>query len=164
MLLHHSPDLHKVISYNIACQWSKHLLEWLKALPWKVWPKNVGSYITVISKLHVNAHNPCPTNISLNYIDGAGHTDGEAIEHTHVMTGQLNGSTKQMAPGFHHDMLDTHWKFWTWQNIVSFGEWICFYKLFLHEVQSNHRFLTLQKALCSIYGCWRTWRPLWLIL
>ena len=123
MLLHHSPDLHKVISYDIACQWSKHLLERLKALPQKVRPKNVGSYITVIPKLHVNAHNPpCPTDFSLNYVNGAGCTDGEAIEHTHAIMGLLSGSTKQMGPGFCHDTLDTHWQFWNWQQIVGFGE------------------------------------------
>ena len=122
MLQHHSMKLHKVFSYNIACQWSKHVLGQLMALLWQIQPKSISSYIMVIPKLHVNAHNPpCPTDFSLNYIDSAGRTDGEAIECTHAMTGLLSGSTKQMGPGYRHDALDTHWQFWNWQKIIGLG-------------------------------------------
>ena len=120
ILRHHSTQLHKVLSYDIACQWSKYLPERLKALPQIVRPQSIGSYITVIPKLHVNAHNPpCPTDYSLNYVDGAGRTDGEAIERTHATTGLLSGSTKQMGPRYRHDALDTHW-----QRIVGLGKLI----------------------------------------
>lgn len=120
ILQHHSSALHKVISYDIACQWSKHLLKRLRALPRKIRLKEVGSYITVIPKLHSNAHNPpCPTAYSLNYIDGAGCTNGEAIERTYAATGLLSGSTKQMGPGYRHDSLDTHWQFWNWGKITG---------------------------------------------
>ena len=48
--------------------------------PQIVHSQSIGSYITVIPKLHINAHNPpCPTDYSLNYVDGAGHRDSEAI-------------------------------------------------------------------------------------
>ena len=61
---------------------------------------------------------------SLNYVGGAGRTDGEAIECTHATTGLLSGSTKQMGPGYRHDALDTHWQFWNWQKIVGLGKLI----------------------------------------
>ena len=81
ILCHHSMQLHKVLSYDIACQWSKYLPKRLKALLQIVHHQSIGSYITVIPKLHVNTHNPpCPTDYSLNYVDGVSCTDGEAIE------------------------------------------------------------------------------------
>ena len=61
---------------------------------------------------------------SLNYVDGAGRTDGKVIECTHTTTGLLSGSTKQMGPGYHHDALDMHWQFWNWQKIVGLGKLI----------------------------------------
>lgn len=126
MLRHHDPDLQKVISYDIACQWTKNLYGRLPDLPALVRPTNLASLKAnleaVIPELHVHSHKPpCPTDFSLNYLEGAGRTDGEAIERLHSMAGPVYASTKQMGPGYRHDSLDTHWQFWNWQKIVGMG-------------------------------------------
>jgi hypothetical protein len=73
----------------------------------------------VIPKLHVYSHKlKCQTDYSLNYLCGAGRTDGEGIERTHSNTGPVCASTKQMGPD---DGLDWHWTHWNWQKIVGFG-------------------------------------------
>ena len=122
VLNHHDPSLHKVVSYDIACQWVKHLLECLSKLPSAIRP-TVGSFEVVILKLHVHSHNPsCLTDYSFNYLEGTGHTDGEGIERVHLMLGPLSVSTKQMGLGYHHDGMDSHWLFWNWQKIIGMGK------------------------------------------
>jgi hypothetical protein len=122
VLGHHDPSLHKVVSYDITCQWIKHLLERLSKLPSAIRP-TVGSFEVVIPKLHVHSHNPpCPTDYSFNYLQGAGRTDGEGIEQVHSMSGPMSASTKQMGPGYRHDYMDAHWLFWNWQKIIGMGK------------------------------------------
>ena len=155
ILHHHSTQLHKVLSYDITCQWSKYLPERLKALPWIVCPQSIGSYVTVIPKLHINAHNPpCPMDYLLNYVNGASCTVSKAIECTHATTGLLSGSTKQMGPGYCHDALDMHWQFWNWQKIVGLGKLITLKSSCL---DLTHHLIgsLLYKKLFAVYYCCR---------
>lgn len=123
MLRFHDPSLHKVVSYDIACQWSKSLLDRLAVLPKIVRPSDVGTLETLIPKLHVHSHNPpCPTVNSLNFREGVGRTDGEGIERVHSMSGPICASTKQMGPGYRHDAMDANWLFWNWQKVVGMGK------------------------------------------
>ena len=81
----HSMALHKIITYNISCQWSIHLESWLKKLLHSVRISDISSHNNLIPKLHILAHKaPWPTQHSHNYQPGCGHTDGEGIEHTHT--------------------------------------------------------------------------------
>src|SRR5882724_7168418 len=84
VLKHHDTNLHKVVSYDIACQWSVNLPECLAKLPSNIRPPALGSTDIVIPKLHVYSHKlNCKTDYSLNYLWGARHMDGEGIERTH---------------------------------------------------------------------------------
>jgi hypothetical protein len=121
-LKHHNRELQKVISYDIACQWWINLLKCLNKLPLHIRPPPLGPTDVVIPKLHVYSHKlECQTDYSLNYLPGAGRTDGEGIERTHSNTGPVCASTKQMGPGSRHDSLDWHWVHWNWQKIVGMG-------------------------------------------
>jgi len=132
ILKHHDTNLHKVVSYNIACQWSVNLPECLAKLPSNIRPPALGSTDIVIPKLHVYSHKlNCQTDYSLNYLRGAGRTDGEGIERTHSNTGPVSASTKQMGPGYHHDSLDWHWTHWNWQKFVGLGKCYCHFILFI---------------------------------
>ena len=123
VLKHHSTSLHKIITYDIACQWSKNLEARLNKLPSSIRLSNIGSHDELIPKLHVLAHKaPCPTQRSLNYHVGSGCTDGEGIEHTHAASGPLCAATKQMGPGYRHDAIDSQWNHWNWCKVVGLGK------------------------------------------
>lgn len=120
---HHSTALHKVITYDIACQWSIYLESRLKKLPPGVRVSEIGSHDDLVPKLHALAHKaPCPTQRSLNYQPGCGRTDGEGIERTHAASGPLSAATKQMGPGYRHDAMDSQWNHWNWRKIVGLGK------------------------------------------
>jgi Kyakuja-Dileera-Zisupton transposase len=130
ILRYHSKHLRKIITYDIVCQWWRHLLERLALLPEHIRPTVIeGTLQFAIPKLHIYSHKevPCQTDFSLNLMPGAGRTDGEGIERTHSNTGPVCNSTKQMGPGARHDTLDCHWAHWNWQKIVGMGASLCEY-------------------------------------
>lgn len=123
VLRHHNSTLPKVASYDIACQWSKHLISRLKSLPPLVRLVLALHLIRfVIPKLHIHAHTQlCQRTYSLNNLPGAGNTDGEGIERPWANTGPVATSTTEMGPGSRHDTLDDHWGHWNWQKLVGLG-------------------------------------------
>lgn len=125
LLRHHDNRLHKVASYDIACQWSKHLIARLKLLPPLV-RLSLTIYIIrfVIPKLHIHAHTQeCQRTYSLHHLPGAGETDGEGVERPWANTGPVATSTTEMGPGSRQDTLADHWGHWNWQKLVGLGKY-----------------------------------------
>lgn len=76
-------SIRRVLSYDIACQWSVHLPARLTALPDHVrFELPVGADLRyAIPKFHLRAHkHEGHDRYSFYYIPGVGHTDGEEIE------------------------------------------------------------------------------------
>jgi hypothetical protein len=70
------------VSYDIACQWNKHLWERMSRYPTKIHLSHTTKVITfLVPKFHLPAHiSACQTNFSFNLIKGMARTDGEAPE------------------------------------------------------------------------------------
>jgi hypothetical protein len=127
VLRHHDPQLPKIFSYDIVCQWWKRLMERLAELPELVRCSLILPLIAfVIPKLHIHAHTIlCHILYSLNLIPGSGQTDGEGIERPWANIGGIASSTRIMGPGARHDTVDDHWGNWNWQKLVGLGEFVC---------------------------------------
>ncbi|KAJ7481074.1 hypothetical protein B0H11DRAFT_1724414, partial [Mycena galericulata] len=122
LLRHHDARLVKFISYDICCQWSKHLIERLKKLPNNIRLTVVMTLVYLIPKLHIYGHKLlCQLLFSLNYTPGSARTDGEGIERPWANIGPVATSTREMGPGSRHDTLDDHWGHWNWQKLVGLG-------------------------------------------
>ncbi|KAG2365204.1 hypothetical protein BDR07DRAFT_1449868 [Suillus spraguei] len=88
------------VSYDIACQWHKHLWSRMLSLP----PSHHFNYF------HLPAHvSKCQTIFSFNFTRFVGRTDGEAPD------------TKAMGPGCRRDTLDDHFGDWNWKKVVGLG-------------------------------------------
>jgi hypothetical protein len=123
ILRHHDPKLPKVASYDIACQWSIHLLERIKKLPPLVRLQIILQLTFAIPKLHIYGHKlQCQVSYSLHLHPGVGNTDGEGIERSHAFIGPLGTSTREMGPGSRHDTLDDAWGYWNWLKLISLGK------------------------------------------
>ncbi|KAJ7459117.1 hypothetical protein B0H11DRAFT_2160606 [Mycena galericulata] len=124
LLRHHDPNLMKYISYDICCQWSKHLIERLKQLPPGLRLTLVLALVRfIIPKLHIYGHKLlCRLLFSLNWIRGSARTDGEGIERPWANIGPVATSTREMGPGSRLDTLDDHWMHWNWQKLVGLGQ------------------------------------------
>ncbi len=124
LLRHHDSRLNKLVSYDIACQWSKHVLERLQKLPPLVRLQIASNAIRfAIPKLHIHGHTQfCQRTYSLNYLPGVGRTDGEGIERPWANIGATSTSTRAMGPGARIETLNDHWSHWNWQKIIGMGE------------------------------------------
>ncbi|KAG9218105.1 hypothetical protein CCMSSC00406_0010126 [Pleurotus cornucopiae] len=123
LMRHHKPEVGIVVSYDIACQWSKSILERLKKLPSLVRLNLIAQLIRfAVPKLHIHSHTRhCQENYSLNYLPGVGRTDGEGIERPWANIGATATSTRVMGPGSRIETLNDHWSHWNWQKTLGLG-------------------------------------------
>ncbi|KAG9316187.1 hypothetical protein JVU11DRAFT_2209 [Chiua virens] len=111
------------ISYDIACQWYKHLWSRMVQVP-KVWHINPTSkdVTFLVPKFHLPTHvAECHWLFSFNLVRGVGRTDGEAPERGWADINPTASSTKEMGPGSRHDTIDDHFGDWNWKKVINLG-------------------------------------------
>lgn len=111
-----------VISYDIACQWSKNLKSRLQTMDNDFFLFNEGVNTKyLVPKFHLPAHiMACRNQYSFNYAHGVGRTDGEGIERGWNEINPLATSTREMGPGTRRDIIDAHFGDHNWRKIISF--------------------------------------------
>ncbi|KAJ7821058.1 hypothetical protein B0H13DRAFT_1920967 [Mycena leptocephala] len=121
ILRHKHARQHKIVSYDIVCQWWKGLMERLKALPPLVRIHIILELFRfVIPKMHIHSHTLlCQLLFSLNLVPGSAQTDGEGIERPWAWIGGLAGSTRASGPGSRADALDSAWSYWNWIKLLG---------------------------------------------
>lgn len=113
-----------LISYDIACQWSRNLAKRVRAFPLSMQEVFLRILILfAVPKFHLPAHgSKCQSPYNLGFIEGAGRVDGEGIERGWSLMNSIATATREMGPGFRHDTMDDHWQSLNWRKIVSLGE------------------------------------------
>jgi Kyakuja-Dileera-Zisupton transposase len=121
--LKHNPPLEVVLSYDIACQWSKKFPLRCALYPSHLNPFSRGiKFFYYVPKFHLPAHvSSCQSSYSLNYSPGVGRTDGESPERGWSSTNDLAYSTREMGPGSRRDVLDDNFGDANWWKIVRMG-------------------------------------------
>ncbi|KAH0825947.1 hypothetical protein J3R83DRAFT_7542 [Lanmaoa asiatica] len=107
--IRHFPSPTRVFaSYDIACQWSKHLWERVKTLPPTLrFDHENGRIDFAVPKFHLPVHKEtCQLNYSFNFIPWVGRTDGKAPERGWANINPVALSTEEMGPGSRRDTLD----------------------------------------------------------
>ncbi|KAJ3734621.1 hypothetical protein DFJ43DRAFT_1130773 [Lentinula guzmanii] len=122
-LWHHDPAFTKVVSYDIACQWHKNVVRRVKLLPSLVsWDLSLHKIFFAIPKLHIHGHQlACQLRFSLNWLWGAGRTDGEGVERPWAHLGPIASSTRDMGPGSRHGTMNDHFGHWNWVKLTGLG-------------------------------------------
>ncbi|KAJ7029322.1 hypothetical protein C8F04DRAFT_1264984 [Mycena alexandri] len=110
-----------ILSYDIACQYSKHFWTRMESLPAamhlvveqaRVWFK--------IPNFHLPPHKPpCHSPYSFHYMWGAGRTHGETVEQNWEFTNGAAASTKMMGLGTRAATLEDLFGFHNWRRLVS---------------------------------------------
>ncbi len=113
----------KLVTYDIACQWVKGLLERVAKFPSHLQiALPTGRIKYGIPKLHWHGHErKNDSQFSLNYIPGAARNDGEGIERRWWWVQPVANSTKTMGPGRRQGTLEDQWGYANWRTIVDFG-------------------------------------------
>ncbi|KAJ6545928.1 hypothetical protein B0H10DRAFT_1754290, partial [Mycena sp. CBHHK59/15] len=110
-----------ILSYDIACQYSKNFWARMLGLPTamhlvieqaRVWFK--------VPNFHLPPHKPaCHSPFSFHYMWGAGRTHGETVEQNWEFTNGAAASTKMMGLGTRHATLEDLFGFHNWRRLVS---------------------------------------------
>ncbi|KAJ7884013.1 hypothetical protein B0H13DRAFT_1628846 [Mycena leptocephala] len=114
--------LYLILSYNIACQYSKKFWERMTGLPTAMHldPTKTNIWFKV-PNFHILGHKwPCHSPFSFHWMWGAGKTDGEDVEQNWDFTNGAAGSTKMMGPGGRHVFLEGLFAFHNWTRTVSY--------------------------------------------
>lgn len=113
-----------VISYDIACQWSKHVLDRFTKLPDGIADAALSMTLYfVVPKLHLRSHKiDCQGNFSFNNLVGVGRTDGEGVERNWSSNNDAAGATREMREGHRHDTLDDVFHDYNYRKITDLGE------------------------------------------
>ncbi|KIK77166.1 hypothetical protein PAXRUDRAFT_393130 [Paxillus rubicundulus Ve08.2h10] len=114
------------VSYDIVCQWERHLWERMLTLPFTLhFPFTERKVTTFVPKFHLPAHvAECQWKYTFNYIKGAARTDGEAPERGWSTLNAASSSTKEMGPGHRRDVLDDLMGDSNWKKRIGLGETI----------------------------------------
>jgi hypothetical protein len=114
--------LYIILSYDIACQYSKNFWTRMKDLPEAMHldPKKTTVWFKV-PNFHILGHKwPCHSPFSFHWMWGAGMTDGEVVEQNWEFLNGAAGSTKMMGPGGRHAWLEGLFTFHNWMRTVSY--------------------------------------------
>ncbi|KAG1732347.1 hypothetical protein EDB19DRAFT_1831363 [Suillus lakei] len=138
------------ISYDIACQWSKHLWSRMSTLPSAYHLDYDSKTINfLIPKFHLPAHiEPCQIDFSFNFSRYVGHTDGEAPERGWANINPIASSTKEMGPGSRRDTLDDYFGDWNWKCCTQLGRLTARKLANAVRESSDH-----QRELIELEGC-----------
>ncbi|KAL1740388.1 hypothetical protein HDZ31DRAFT_85463 [Schizophyllum fasciatum] len=126
LLKNHNPALKVILSYDIACQFSKNLIDRVKRLPPMLRFKAVALTMRfVVPKLHILGHrSACQLLFNIAYLFGGARTDGEGVERPWAHLGPLGTSLRQMGPGSAADTLDDHLGYWNWLKLIGLGRFL----------------------------------------
>lgn len=123
--LQHTRDIEVLnISYNIACQWSKHIWKRMSIYPSTIhFDRTDKNVVFLVPKFHLPAHiTACQIGFSYNLVKGVGRTDGEAPEWSWANINPVATSTREMGPGSQRDTLDDHFGDFNWKKVSNFGK------------------------------------------
>lgn len=130
-LTRHS-SLRVVVSYDIACQWTRNLWQRLNVYGFPFDRSHIN-FLFLIPKFHLLAHQLyCQARYSFNLMKGVGCTDGEAVERGWATVNPFTSSTKEMGPGHCRDLLDNVFTAYSWHKVVSMGKSVCHSPLLSH--------------------------------
>lgn len=115
-----------IVSYDIACQWSKNLTSrcanYAKLKPNAISENPDLDVKFAVPKFHLPAHVPaCQLKFSLNRLQGVGRTDGECPERLWSAFNGLAYSTREMGPGSRRDTLDDNFGDHNWDKTTRLG-------------------------------------------
>ena len=114
-----------VITYDIACQWSKNLSHRLpnySHIP-LLNLNALKSFRVAVPKFHLIGHGTlCQATFNLAFMDGVGMTHGEGVETIWSHSASLATWSRENGPAARHLILDDHWAGWNWSKLVGLRE------------------------------------------
>ena len=111
-----------LVSYNNGCQWGVNLQSQIfqYSISSSFDLKSLCYWKVVVLKFHLSGHgDSCQVKYSINYVKGAGCTDGECIESGWSQSGSMAIWMRENGLNAHRAILDGHWGSLNWQKLLG---------------------------------------------
>ncbi|GBE83267.1 hypothetical protein SCP_0503150 [Sparassis crispa] len=109
-----------IISYNIACQWSKNLRKRHLIYESCLFQMEDHEFIFLVLKFHIHTHQQsCQDSYSFHKTPHVAETDGKGVERPWSDSNMYSSSTKEMGPGLWRDFLDDAFADYNWRKICG---------------------------------------------
>ncbi|KAJ7234287.1 hypothetical protein C8J57DRAFT_1575463 [Mycena rebaudengoi] len=158
-----------VLSYDIACQYSKKFWDRMKKFETRFHLKMDEAQVWYkVPNFHLPPHKPaCHSPFSFHFMRGAGRTHGETVEQNWEFTNGAAASSQMMGPGARAAMLEYLLAFHNWRRTVSYRR--VFHKQMAENVREGqkHReaFEALNTSLVEqdpgLVAKWKAWVAEW---
>ena len=116
-----------LISYDVMCQWSVHMMERVAGSDYLKKPDNLELKLA-IGLFHIHGHqDTCLARYSPSFIEGGRQIDGETIETLWAPLNEISRSTRGMTTSHRREVIDDHMNDSNWKKLVDIGKFISTY-------------------------------------
>ena len=110
-----------LISYDVMCQWSVHMMERVIASKHLRLPDKLKLKLA-IGLFHIHGHqDTCLPRYSPSFIEGGRQIDGETIETLWAPLNEISRSTRGMSTSHRREVIDDHMNDSNWKKLVDIG-------------------------------------------
>ncbi|KIJ57514.1 hypothetical protein HYDPIDRAFT_73618, partial [Hydnomerulius pinastri MD-312] len=107
------------LSYDVSCQWIVNFANRVDTCPMLSVPADI-EVVAAIGKFHLSAHKlECFPRYSLNFIQGAGHIDGEILETLWAPFNKISPTARSMTLAHRQEVYDDHMRESNWKKLVG---------------------------------------------
>jgi Kyakuja-Dileera-Zisupton transposase len=111
-----------LISYDVMCQWSVHVMERVNGSNYLKLPDNLELRLA-IGLFHIHGHqDSCLARYSPSFIKGGRQIDGETIETLWAPLNEITRSTRGMSTSHRREVIDDHMNDSNWKKLIGLGK------------------------------------------
>ncbi|KAF8262977.1 hypothetical protein EI94DRAFT_1704357 [Lactarius quietus] len=108
-----------LISYDVMCQWSVHMMDRVNGSDYLKLPNNLKLKLA-IGLFHIHGHqDTCLARYSPSFIKGGQQIDGETIETLWALLNEITRSTRGMSTSHRQEVIDDHMNDSNWKKLVD---------------------------------------------
>ncbi|KAH9011246.1 hypothetical protein EDB84DRAFT_1445273, partial [Lactarius hengduanensis] len=113
-----------LISYDVMCQWSVHMMERVAGSNFLKLPDNLELRLG-IGLFHIHGHqDTCLARYSPSFIKGGRQIDGETIETLWAPLNEITRSTRGMSTSHRREVIDDHMNDSNWKKLIDLGKFL----------------------------------------
>jgi hypothetical protein len=111
-----------LISYDVMCQWSVHMMDRVNSSNYLKLPNNLELRLA-IGLFHIHGHqDTCLARYSPSFIQGGRQIDGKTIETLWAPLNEITRSTRGMSTSHRREVIDDHINDSNWKKLVDVGK------------------------------------------
>src|ERR1700678_662621 len=113
----------RLLVYDVNCQYLVHFDDRLKDASDYLWRDPDMKLLGAVGKFHLADHvDSCFSKWTLNFMEGAGHIDGEIMETLWSGMNKVSGAARSMSKAHRQETLDDYMRDSNWKKTVGIGK------------------------------------------